>query len=74
MPRLAALSLSLLLALSAVGCGSDPQTAEEFCADRGGVNAQTREPDGDVECQDGTEFEADGDSATSTKKKKKRPR
>ena len=72
MHRLIALLLSLALALPVAACGSDPQTAQEFCADRGGVNAQTMEPDGDVECQDGTEFEADGDSESSSKKKKKK--
>ena len=72
MPKPVALLLAVLLALPLAGCGSEPQTAQEFCADRGGINAQTMEPDGDVQCQDGTEFEADGDSESSTKKKKKK--
>lgn len=70
-----ALILATILAFSATACGST-QTAEQFCASHGGVNAATVEPDGDATCNDGTEFEADGDSSkkkskTKTKSKKR---
>ena len=64
-------------ALPVAACGEDepPQTAAEFCAAHDGIDTATQEPDGDVTCNDGTEFEADGDSeesSSSSKKKKKR--
>jgi hypothetical protein len=72
MRRLATYLTVAALAASAAGCGEDPQTAAEFCADHGGVNAETLEPDGDVTCQDGTEYEAEGSEDSSKKKKKKK--
>ena len=68
--RFAALLLSLAFAVAA--CGSEPQTAAQFCADKGGIQPDSTEPDGDATCQDGTEFEGDGDSASDSKKKKKK--
>ena len=71
-------TIALLIAALAVpvaACGEEepPQTAAEFCAEHGGVDDATYEPDGDVSCIDGEEFEGDGDSAedeSSSKKKK----
>ena len=75
MRRTAALLMALLLAAAPVAaCGSDPQTAAEFCQDHGGVNAALNEPDGDATCNDGTEFEGDGDSESSSGSKSKKKR
>ena len=77
MRRLTALLLALVLGVVPIaGCGEDPQTADQFCADHQGVQAGTLEDDGDATCNDGTEFEADGDeeSSSDTKKKKKKRR
>jgi hypothetical protein len=82
MRRFTAVLLSLCLAAVPVaGCGDEEpvQTADQFCATHGGVQADSTEPDGDATCEDGTEFEADGDSSESgssekksTKKKKRK--
>ncbi len=75
MRKTIALLIAALLAVAPLaGCGEDPQTAAEFCQDHGGVNVALNEPDGDATCNDGTEFEGDGDSEdeSSDKKKKKR--
>ena len=75
MRRTAALLLAALLAAAPVtACGEDPQTAAEFCQDHGGVNASLNEPDGDATCNDGTEFEADGDDSSSSGSKSKKKR
>ncbi len=79
MRRLTALVLAIALAAVPVaGCGEEEpvQTADQFCASHGGVQADSMEPDGDATCNDGTEFEADGDdeSSSSTKSKKKKRR
>ncbi len=76
MRRLTALVLAIALAAVPVaGCGEEEpvQTAEQFCASHGGVQADSMEPDGDATCNDGTEFEGDGDSSeeSSSDKKKK---
>jgi len=62
------------LALPVAACGEEepPQTAAEFCAEHDGINTETQEPDGDVTCNDGTEFEADGDSEESSSSSKKK--
>jgi len=72
---LTALLLAVVLGTVPVaGCGEDPQTADQFCAEHDGVHRESVEPDGDATCDDGTEFEADGDDegSSSTKKRKKR--
>ncbi len=72
MHRLIALLLCLTLGVGPLAaCGEDPQTAQQFCADHGGVAPGSEEPDGDATCEDGTEFEGDGDSSSSKKKKSK---
>jgi hypothetical protein len=73
MRRTVALLIAALLAVAPLaGCGEDPQTAAEFCQPHGGVNVELNEPDGDATCNDGTEFEGDGDSEGSSDKKKKK--
>ncbi len=69
-----AVLLIFVLGMPFVACGDEPQTAAEFCQPHGGINVATQEPDGDVTCNDGTEYEADGDteSESSDKKKKKK--
>jgi hypothetical protein len=58
------LSIILILALVpfTVACGDDNSassglTIEQFCADKGGVNTEAFEDDGDGECNDGTEYD-----------------
>jgi hypothetical protein len=75
MRRFTALLLSFVLAVVPIaGCGSDEpvQTADQFCADYGGVKPDSTEPDGDALCNDGTEYEADGDSESESSDKKKK--
>jgi hypothetical protein len=72
MRRLVPFLIALMIGAPFAACGEDPQTAAEFCAEHGGVKAETVEADGDATCQDGTEFEADGDESSKKKKKKKR--
>ncbi len=77
MRRFTAVLLSFCLAAVPIaGCGDEEpvQTADQFCASHGGVQPDSTEPDGDATCEDGTEYEADGDeeSSESSKKKKKK--
>ena len=70
-------TIALLIAALAVpvtACGEEepPITAAAFCAEHDGINQDTWEADGDVTCNDGTEFEADGDSEESSSDKKKK--
>ena len=76
MRRFTALLLAAAFGLGTVAaCGEeDPQTATEFCAERGGVAPDSTEPDGDATCQDGTEFEAEGEESSSSSKKKTKKR
>ena len=72
MRRFPAAGLATVLAGALLtGCGGSSQTAEQFCASHGGVQAGSIEPDGDATCSDGTEYEADGDDKKKKKKKKK---
>ncbi len=77
MRRFTALLLSLCLAAVPIaGCGEEEpaQTADQFCAAHDGVKPDSTEPDGDATCNDGTEFEADGDEESESSSKKKRKR
>lgn len=56
--RILSLLTVLLAAIAFAACG-EKEDAYAFCADRGGVNEQTWEPDGDVFCNDFTEYEGD---------------
>ena len=64
--------LILALAMPFAACGESAETAAEFCQDRQGVRAGSEEPDGDAICNDGTEFEAEEEGSSGSKKKRKR--
>lgn len=67
--RIISFLIICVMAVTLTACGdstsSNYVSPQEFCAQgHGGVNEDTWEDDGDVECNDGTEYEGDGDSAS----------